>query len=674
MSISSDEVNFLIYRYLSENGFTHSAFTFAYESLVIKSSTAQTEIPPGALITFLQKGLEYIAIEEHINEDGTIQDYDNNFSLLSPLICEAVAVKEDRRSRRTAPAKETSAPDTSSSSTGKSTSAAVSASGEASGAATKSGAGAGTGTGEGGSASIPMEEDGNDGHKKVGTKNESTVTTTVEGSSASGFTPSSLELVKEKTGSRYLQLNGHQGEVFMCLWNPTQQQLATGSADGMCRLWGLADMTADKWSSDNSDIKLVTSIMPHCQTEGEKFKDVTSVTWSPDGKFLATGCYDGMARIWDSQGKFVRHLKEHTGPVFSLKWSKNGMYILSGSYDRRSIVWEAKTGQIVKVFMLHTGPVLDVDWQDCDTFATCSSDRSIFICQASSKENNKPLRCLTGHEDEVNAVCWSPGGQLLASCSDDSTAKIWTVEDGLKYDLQGHLKEIFTLRWTPTGPKSKNPDKPVQLCTASFDGTVKVWSGSSGVLLFNLCKQVQPVYSLAPSPNGEYIATGSLGGNVSIWSLAEGQSVRELDGFGDTFDVSWSADGSLLCSCFSSGRLCVIDTSITVNNKPSSSSSSSSSSAVPATKTSVLNGSDFDVVATVDSVPALPAATTSVAAATPAAELTAVTTNEGTGKYGSSSSEPMEEDQNQDKKDEEKVAAARSKSPIPTPPIVPSEQ
>ena len=49
-------------------GFSHSAFTFAHESLVVKSSTAQTEIPPGALITFLQKGLEYIAIEEHINE------------------------------------------------------------------------------------------------------------------------------------------------------------------------------------------------------------------------------------------------------------------------------------------------------------------------------------------------------------------------------------------------------------------------------------------------------------------------------------------------------------------------------------------------------------------------------------------------------------------------------
>lgn len=100
--------------------------------------------------------------------------------------------------------------------------------------------------------------------------------------------------------------------------------------------------------------------------------------------------------------------------------------------------------------------------------------RSIFICQATSTEDNIPLRSLTGHEDEVNAVCWSPGGAMLASCSDDSTAKIWTIEDGLMYDLRGHAKEIFTLRWTPTGPGSSHPEKMLQLCTASFDGTVKV--------------------------------------------------------------------------------------------------------------------------------------------------------------------------------------------------------
>jgi WD40 repeat protein len=110
-----------------------------------------------------------------------------------------------------------------------------------------------------------------------------------------------------------------------------------------------------------------------------------------------------------------------------------------------------------------------------------SSARSdIYVCQLSDDSDGADtsvLQCLTGHDDEVNAVCWSPGGELLASCSDDSTAKIWTVEKGLKFDLKGHAKEIFTLRWTPTGANSAHPDKPLLLCTASFDGTVKVRGG-----------------------------------------------------------------------------------------------------------------------------------------------------------------------------------------------------
>jgi hypothetical protein len=55
------------------------------------------DIPPGALITFLQKGLEYIGIEEHIREDGSIQEFDSNYSLLSPFVCDSIATKEDRR-------------------------------------------------------------------------------------------------------------------------------------------------------------------------------------------------------------------------------------------------------------------------------------------------------------------------------------------------------------------------------------------------------------------------------------------------------------------------------------------------------------------------------------------------------------------------------------------------
>lgn len=325
----------------------------------------------------------------------------------------------------------------------------------------------------------------------------------------------------------------------MCVWNPSRQQLASGSADGVCRLWGLHAMTPEQWAS-NSDVSLPTSIMPHAKVEGEKYKDVTSITWSPDGQLLATGCYDGMARIWTAKGELVRKLSEHTGPVFSLKWSKSGRFILSGSYDRRALVWDADTGAVVRQFLLHEGPVLDVDWKDSDIFATCSSDKAIFICQVSCADSKGALQCYRSHNDEVNAVSWSPGGALLASCSDDHTAKIYSL-DGQVQDLRGHAKEIFTLRWTP----QTTADQPLYLCTASFDGTVKVWNALTGAQVHSLCKHPQPVYSLAPSPNGQLLASGSLGGSVCIWSLLNGDLVSH------PLSCSWHALIPV-CSCRSS--------------------------------------------------------------------------------------------------------------------------
>eukprot|EP00951_Prasinocladus_malaysianus_P001653 scaffold11618_cov45-Prasinocladus_malaysianus.AAC.1 len=68
MSITSDEINFLVFRYLQESGFSHSAFTFGYESFVHKSKLNGNDVPPGALISFIQKGLQYLELEANLNE------------------------------------------------------------------------------------------------------------------------------------------------------------------------------------------------------------------------------------------------------------------------------------------------------------------------------------------------------------------------------------------------------------------------------------------------------------------------------------------------------------------------------------------------------------------------------------------------------------------------------
>ena len=126
-------------------------------------------------------------------------------------------------------------------------------------------------------------------------------------------------------------------------------------------------------------------------------------------------------------------------------------------------------------FACQNGATLDVDWRDNVSFASCSTDNNIYVCKLGEEQ---PVRKFTGHKDEVNAVKWDPTGTLLASCSDDNTAKVWSVDDdACRLDLQGadgHEKEIYTIKWSPTGTGTKNPNQRLLLASASFDTTVKV--------------------------------------------------------------------------------------------------------------------------------------------------------------------------------------------------------
>ena len=68
MSITSEEVNVLVYRYMMESGFQHSAFMFGLESHTQQTTINGTNVPPGALISILQKGLQYVEAEVSITE------------------------------------------------------------------------------------------------------------------------------------------------------------------------------------------------------------------------------------------------------------------------------------------------------------------------------------------------------------------------------------------------------------------------------------------------------------------------------------------------------------------------------------------------------------------------------------------------------------------------------
>lgn len=486
MSFSSDEINFLVYRYLQESGFVHSAYTFGIESHISQSNINGALVPPAALLNIIQKGLQYTEAEISIGEDGS-EKVIESLSLIDAVMPDVV------ESRKQAAAK----------------------------------------------AHIKTAETPNTN----GEEPSQTLTNHTESMEVDG----SLEIPSSKS----TVLRGHESEVFICAWNPANDLLASGSGDSTARIWNMND-------NSNSANQLV---LRHCiqkgGTEVPSNKDVTSLDWNCEGTLLATGSYDGYARIWSTDGRLVNTLGQHKGPIFALKWNKRGNYILSAGVDKTTIIWDASSGNCTQQFSFHSAPALDVDWQTNATFASCSTDQCIHVCRLGV---DRPIKTFQGHTNEVNAIKWDPQGQLLASCSDDMTLKIWDMQhNNCVHDLQAHNKEIYTIKWSPTGPGTNNPNVPLILSSASFDSTVRLWDVQQGTCIHTLTKHMEPVYSVAFSPDGKFLASGSFDKCVHIWNVQSGALVQSYRGTGGIFEVCWNHRGDKVGASASDGSVFVLD-------------------------------------------------------------------------------------------------------------------
>ncbi len=137
---------------------------------------------------------------------------------------------------------------------------------------------------------------------------------------------------------------------------------------------------------------------------------------------------------------------------------------------------------------------------------------------------------------------------------------MWSLSsDKPVQDFRDHEREIYTIRWSPTGSGTANPNMPLLMASASFDKTVRLWDVEAGRCLHKLAKHSEPVYSVAFSPSGKLVATGSFDRWVHIWSAADGSLVRSYKGSAGIYEVCWNREGDRVAACFANKTVCVLD-------------------------------------------------------------------------------------------------------------------
>ncbi len=265
---------------------------------------------------------------------------------------------------------------------------------------------------------------------------------------------------------------------------------------------------------------------------------VNALAISPDGYTLASASDDKNIKLWDlNSQKVIAILSGHSQAVKSVSFSPNGKILATASDDKTIKLWQVETLEQICTILGHAHAVKSVAFSpDGQMLASGSWDKTIKLWDVNT---GRELYSITGHQLQVSSVAFSPDGKLLASASYDRTIRLWQIPPlessrtefenrpcySLLSTLSGHAWAVLTVAFSPDGKI---------LATGSDDNTIKLWEVNTGQLICTLVGHSWSVVAVAFTADGETLLSASCDKTVKLWRVSTAEEIVTLSGHIDS--------------------------------------------------------------------------------------------------------------------------------------------
>jgi len=274
----------------------------------------------------------------------------------------------------------------------------------------------------------------------------------------------------------FLKKLEHPAQVNGVSFSPDKLLVATVDSSGIVYLWRRDGTLLKPLKKEHSDY-------------------IRAVTWSPDSKILVTvsGEKDRTVKLWSREGRLLKTLEGHTDGIYGVSFSSDGKTIATSSKDKTVKLWSPE-GRLLQTLEGHSGWIWNVTFSpDGQLIASASEDNTVILWHRDGTLF-KQFKTLKGHTARVSDVTFSRDGKLIATGSADATIKFWNLDGLLLTTLEEHKDRVMSVSFSPDGKT---------LASTSVDGAVKLWNLKN----FQLTSDLKDLLSQSCHWVGDYLRT-----------------------------------------------------------------------------------------------------------------------------------------------------------------------